>query len=319
MPEGSKFRRNFIIVTLVHLALVAALYLGGVLRSPPPVREDVTWLDGGSSGGGEPAEAHSDPPLPPPPPEPELPKPAPNDTIESIPTPPPEPPAAADLVVPKATPEPTPKPATPKPATPKPATPKPATPKPTAKPSTPKATPKSAAKTTPKTTPKSTAKASPKPQGTAKASTSPKPKGTPGPRKGDLASKNAGGGPGPKSTGEGTGRGSGKGAGQEGGGARENEHSWYFMMIHDRFHTRWEQPISIARGGAIYVTKLKLRIGKDGTILAREIVNASGSAMMDDSVLTAAGKVAQIDPLPKGLGNGEFFDITVDFKLDQTE
>ena len=122
-----------------------------------------------------------------------------------------------------------------------------------------------------------------------------------------------------KSTGEGTGRGSGKGAGQEGGGARENEHSWYFMMIHDRFHTRWEQPTSIARSGANYVTTLKLRIARDGRILEREIVNPSGSAMMDDSVLTAAGKVAQIDPLPKGLGNGEFFEIKVNFKLDQDQ
>ena len=38
---------------------------------------------------------------------------------------------------------------------------------------------------------------------------------------------------------------------------------------------------------------------------------------MDESVLSAAGKVTQLDPLPKGLGNGEFFDININFKLDQ--
>jgi TonB family protein len=88
-------------------------------------------------------------------------------------------------------------------------------------------------------------------------------------------------------------------------------------MIHDRFHARWEQPTSIVREGANFVTTLKLRIGKDGQILQREIVNSSGSPMMDDSVLTAANNVRQIDPLPRGLGNGEYFDIKVNFKLDQ--
>jgi TonB family protein len=336
MPEGSTFRRNFIIVTLVHVALVAVLYLGGLFRSPPPKTEEITWLDGGSAGGGELRTVNSDPPLPPPPepdppvePEPARPEPAP--VIESLPIPPLEARPETGLIVPVATPTPTPKPSTPKPATPKP---KPATLKPTAKPSTPKPTPKPAAKTTPKATakpsPKSTAKTSPKPAAKsspkpigdlAKTDTSSKPKATPGAGKGESAekSKPAGGGPGPKSTGEGTGVGSGKGAGREDGGSRDTEYSWYFLMIHDRFHARWEQPTSIARSGANYVTTLKLRIGKDGRILAREIVNASGSSMMDDSVLTAANNVTQIDPLPKGLGNGEYFDIKVNFKLDQEQ
>jgi TonB family protein len=254
--------------------------------------------------------------------------------IESLPIPPLESRPETGLIVPVATPTPTPKPTTPVSATPKPATPKPkpTTPKPTAKPSTPKPSPKPVAKTTPKATakpsPKSTAKSSPKPAAKsspkpigdlAKADTSSKPKATPGAGKSHDAKEGAGGGPGPKSTGEGTGTGSGKGAGHEGGGSRDTEYSWYFLMIHDRFHARWEQPTSIARSGSNYVTTLKLRIGKDGRILAREIVNSSGSAMMDDSVLTAAGKVMEIDPLPKGLGNGEYFDIKVNFKLDQEQ
>jgi TonB family protein len=340
MPAGSHFRRNFIIVTLVHVALIAVLYLGGVFRSPPPKTEEITWLDGGSSGRGELREVKSDLPLPPPPepeavaaPEPVRPEPAP--VIESLPIPPLESRPETGLIVPVATPTPTPRPTTPKPTPPKP---KPTTPKPTAKPSTPKptpnSTPKSVAKATPKATakpsPKSTAKTSPKPAAKsspkpigdlAKADTSSKPKSTPGTGKSESADKTkaAGGGSGPKSTGEGTGAGSGKGAGREGGGSRDTEYSWYFLMIHDRFHARWEQPTSIARSGANYVTTLKLRIGKDGRILAREIVNGSGSAMMDDSVLTAAARVTQIDPLPRGLGNGEFFDIKVNFKLDQEQ
>ncbi len=332
MPEGTKFRRNLIVVTLVHVALVAALYLGGVFRSPPPKTEEVIWLDGGSQGGGEAGETAVDPPLPPAPtipepePEPEPQKPIPTETIESIPPPPPERPESGDLEVPKPTPTPTPKPATPKPATPRPATPKPSTPKPTARPTTPKPSPKATAKPIAKATakpaakssPKSTAKSSPKGSTTAKEGASPKPKSSPGPGSGALASaKTSGSGTGPKSTGVGTGVGSGKGSGREGGGDRENDFSWYHEMIHDRFNARWEQPASIVREGTQFVTTLKLRIGKDGSILAREIANSSGSPMMDESVLTAANKVTQIDPVPKGLGNGEYYDIRVNFKLDQ--
>ncbi len=326
MPEGPKFRRNFIVVAFVHFALVVALYCGGLFRRKPPVDADVTWLDGGSFGGAELQAVSSDPPLPPAPsePEPEPPPPEPGGTIESIPMPP-EPPADTGLVVPKVTPEPTPKPATPKPATPQPTTPKPATSRPAAKPSTPKPKPKTTPKPTArptkkplaKTTSESAKKASPKPSTSAKKSASPKPEGKPAVEKAATANNKPGSGPGPKSTGAGTGVGKGTGAGREGGGSRENENSWYFAMIHDRLHNRWEQPISIARGGSDFVTTLRLRINKDGRILEREIVDGSGSAMMDDSVLTAAAKVTQIDPLPRGLGNGEFFDIRVNFKLGQ--
>lgn len=71
------------------------------------------------------------------------------------------------------------------------------------------------------------------------------------------------------------------------------------------------------RSSANFVTRLKLRIGKDGTILSREISTASGNTVMDESVMTAAEKVSQIDALPGGLGNGEYYDVSVDFKLDQ--
>ena len=90
-------------------------------------------------------------------------------------------------------------------------------------------------------------------------------------------------------------------------------------MIHDRFHGIWLQPTSIVRSSADFVTRLKLRIGKDGTILSREIVNPSGNTVMDESVMAAAQKVSQIDALPAGLGNGEYFDVSIDFKLDQGE
>ena len=290
MPEDRHFRRNLAIVAGAHFALLAGFFVFSKLN-PPPKSQEVTWLDGGSSGGGEAADAEPMPEPPPPEPPP----------ISEPPVlPPPEPPTTEDLVVPEATPKPT----TPKPQTHKPSTPKHVTPK---------ATPK----VTPKATPKTSPKASVKPAGSPKPGTSgDKAKSTPGPGK-NVGEAGKTGGPGAKSTGVGTGVGKGTGAGHEGGGATENQFSWYFQMLHERFHARWEQPTSIVRAGGDFVTTLKIRIGKDGSVLNREIVHSSSNGVMDESVLSAAGKVTQLDPLPKGLGNGEFFDININFKLDQ--
>jgi TonB family protein len=88
-------------------------------------------------------------------------------------------------------------------------------------------------------------------------------------------------------------------------------------MIHERFNGEWQQPTSIVRSSQKFVTKLKIRVAKDGHILQREVVNSSGNRIMDDSVLEAANRVNQIDALPTGLGNGEYFDVAIDFALDQ--
>ena len=87
-------------------------------------------------------------------------------------------------------------------------------------------------------------------------------------------------------------------------------------MIHERFFGVWQQPTSIVRSSQKFVTRLKIRIGKDGTILKREISAPSGNSIMDQSVMEAAERVTQIDALPSGLG-GEFFEIAIDFNLDQ--
>jgi TonB family protein len=237
--------------------------------------------------------------------------------MELVPPPPTEAQPPSEIVT-QATPEPaTPKPATPKPETPKPQTPKPITPKPaTPKPATPKpATPKTTPKATPKkTTPKPGTDSTPK----AKATPGEKTTGTPGPKKtdGTATSTNAKPGEG-KTGGNGPGDGNGKGPGKTGNGTGASEYGWYFSMLHDRFHNRWEQPTSIVRAGTDYVTTLKIRIAKDGTISNREIVHSSGNPVMDESVLAAANKVQQIEPLPAGLGNGDSFEIQVNFKLDQ--
>jgi TonB family protein len=87
-------------------------------------------------------------------------------------------------------------------------------------------------------------------------------------------------------------------------------------MIHETFHSRWQQPMSVARGQQDFVAVLLIRIRRDGTIVSREIVSSSGNALMDESVTSAAQKVLQIAPLPTGLG-GETWDVKIQFKLDQ--
>ena len=87
-------------------------------------------------------------------------------------------------------------------------------------------------------------------------------------------------------------------------------------MIRDRFHSRWEQPKSVVRSNQDFVTTLKIRIRRDGTILSREIVNSSGNRTMDDTVRSAANKVVRIDPLPDGI-QSDPYEVKIQFKLDQ--
>ena len=306
-PSDSSFRRNLLIVAALHVVFIGAVWLASEWPGKKPP-DQVLWLEGGSVGGGETGAGEPEPVSNPDPPTPE---PEPPPKMELVQPPPLAPPAPSEIVQPKATPAPiTPPPATPKPTTPKPTTPKPETPKPTTPKATPKATPPTSPK--PKGTPKDSA--SPKP----KASPAEKPKGTPGAKKTDGAATSTEAKPGTaKPGGNGPGTGNGKGTGKTGSGTGDPPFGWYFSMLHDRFHNRWEQPTSIVRAGADFVTTLKIRIAKDGTISNREIVNSSGNPVMDESVLAAANKVQQIDPLPAGLGDGEFFEIKVNFKLDQ--
>jgi TonB family protein len=87
-------------------------------------------------------------------------------------------------------------------------------------------------------------------------------------------------------------------------------------MLQSRFDSQWVQPTSIVRSSQDFVTTLQLRIGKDGTVLAREIVHSSGNTVMDESVMDAAQKVSAVDPLPEGLG-GDVYEVNINFKLDQ--
>jgi TonB family protein len=302
MPPDRTFRRNFLVIAGLHVVAVAVIYFVGAWHRKSTA-DRVMWLEDGSVGGGNAGSGEAAPEPPPAPAKVSNPVPPPMIKSELISVPSPKM-APSEIVTSKATPAPT---------TPKPSTPRPHTPKPTPKP-TPRHTP------TPKpATPRPTANedgedATPKP----KASPSEKPKASPSTAKtdssGSTTNKSSG-----ATGGNGPGSGNGKGPAKSGSGSGTSEFGWYFSMIHDRFHSRWDQPTNLTRSGQDIVTTLRIRISKDGTIQNREILHSSGDTTMDESVMTAAERVQQIDPLPSGLGNGEFFEVNVAFKLDQAQ
>ncbi|MEO7319038.1 MAG: TonB family protein [Chthoniobacteraceae bacterium] len=293
--EKRHFRKNLVRVAAGHAVILLVLLAAGMLRLKPQ-QEVVLWLNEGAMGGGESA-AVVEPETAPEIPEVEPPKPEMKEPVVD-PTPPPEKKAPeSEIVEPRAAP------ATPKPATPKPSTPKPTTPK-----AMPKATPK--AKATPAASPKPKADDSPKP----KSETAKKTSATPGPKIKDAKMAGATAattGTKPGTTSGGAGDGSGKGKTGTGKDAI-SRFGWYTDMLHDRYYSRWEQPVGI---GQDVIATVKLRIMKDGTIAKHDMVKSSGNPQMDESVMSAVEKVNQIDPLPAGLGNGEYFDLNVAFKV----
>lgn len=143
-----------------------------------------------------------------------------------------------------------------------------------------------------------------------------KPAGTPGEAKKSGEKSGASGttaGTKPGASGGGAGEGTGKGKTGTGKDAA-SQFGWYHQLIDDAFRSRWEQPVGM---GQDVVTSVKLRIMKDGRITVREMVKSSGNPQMDESVMRAAERVLEVDPVPKGLGNGEYYELIVAFKIDR--
>lgn len=86
-------------------------------------------------------------------------------------------------------------------------------------------------------------------------------------------------------------------------------------MIHDRFFSQWDQPTSIFDSTKSFVCTVQIKISKAGQILDTKIVKSSGNVVMDESVMAAARRVTQIDPLPAGLGGSEGYTVNINFEL----
>jgi TonB family protein len=61
---------------------------------------------------------------------------------------------------------------------------------------------------------------------------------------------------------------------------------------------------------------VQIRIEKDGTISDAKLVSSSGNPVMDESVMAAAKRVKQIDPLPQGLGSDGSYSVKINFELE---
>jgi TonB family protein len=204
---------------------------------------------------------------------------------------------------------------------------------------TPKPTPNVKGTPKPKPTAKPTPKPTPKPkEAIAKAKSSPKPKPkhedkeeadeksatadvekqkiviakneTPAPKPATAEKSSA------TQTGSGKGTTAGAGAGRTGGSVNESQFGWYGSMLHDRFYSEWVQPTSVATSGGKNSVLVKLRIEKNGRVSSFEIVRSSGNAELDESVKAITGRVTKVEPLPDGLGKGDYYDVKINFELN---
>jgi TonB family protein len=185
---------------------------------------------------------------------------------------------------------------------------------PTAKP---KATPKPAPKPTPKPTPKKTvlAKASPKAKSSPTKSAEKAKQMDANAEKKKIAKaasvKNG------SSSQSNTGKGSSPGkSGHAGGGKSASEFGWYGNMLHDRFYSAWIQPTTTVASGTRISTLVKVRIEKDGRVSSFEIIKPSENIVVNESVAAIAKRVTQVDPVPSGLGNGDHYDVRINFELN---
>ncbi len=99
------------------------------------------------------------------------------------------------------------------------------------------------------------------------------------------------------------------------GGVGQGSPNWkYFEHVHDMMYEAWEQP-----GSALdrkLMATVQVRVARDGTITDVSLRIASGSKVMDESVLAAARKVQRLDPPPDNLVRGDVANITVDFQVE---
>jgi TonB family protein len=324
MPKSARFWRNVTVIGLAHVAFIVGLVRWS-RETKTGAGQNIVWMSG-DEGDGTAAEIKSAAATP---------KPAKATTPRPERTPEPlqrEEPEEERPVLSSARSEiqlPTPKPSPRSTSTPKG-----------------KLTPKSTPKPTPKPTRKPTPKPSPKKTVLAKASPNPSPKVKPTPvesedndeqadsdaerkkiAKAALAKNEAGEndssakplkkasaaqGAGGKGTSPG-------GGGHAGGTGSQSEFGWYGSMLHDRFYSEWVQPTTIVSSGAKFSVLAKLRIQNDGRVSNFEIIKPSGNATVDESVAAIAKRVTQVDPLPAGLGNGEYYDVKINFELNSEQ
>jgi outer membrane biosynthesis protein TonB len=297
MSKKPRFWRNVTLIAIAHAALIAGLIRWSLAARSAPDSESLVWLSAGDLEPGRSdnsAASSSKISIP---------------SVESEPLKPDEeekeqPPltqANSEIELPKPTPKETP------------------VPKATAKPN---ATPKPVSKPTPKSTPGKTV--------LAKATkSSAHPKSSPPKSTGDQtdasnekkksaktvsvkAKSSADNGAGKTGS-------AGKGGGHAGGGTGASEFGWYGNMLHDRFYSAWIQPTTSVASGSKISTLVKVRIEKDGRVSKFDIIKPSENVVVNESVAAVAKRVTEVDAPPGGLGNGNHYDVKINFELNTNQ
>ncbi len=288
MSKDARFWRNVTLIALAHVAFLVGLIRWNLQTRSPSNAQSVVWIGGAEGGAAETKSAAASPvkvlaaraePTP-------LKSDEPEDENPLLTT------AKSEIQLP-----------TPKPA---------ATPTPTRKPT---ASPTPKAKPTPKPTPKKTvlAKSSPIVKPTSVEShQKEEPADTNAEKKKIEKSALTKKGPASHTASKETSAGAGGRAGS-GGGA--SEFGWYGNMLHDRFYSAWIQPTTNIATGSKISTLVKVRIEKDGRVSNFEIIKPSENVVVNESVAAIGKRVTQVDPLPAGFGNGDHYDVKINFEL----
>ena len=288
MSKDARFWRNVTLIALAHIALLVGLIRWSLQTRSPSNAQSIVWIGNTENGAAETKSAAPSPvkvlaaraePTP-------LKSDEPEDEKPLL--------TAAKSEIQLPTPKPT------------------ATSTPTRKPT---ASPTPKAKATPKPTPKKTvlAKSSPIVKPTpVKSGQNEEPADTNAEKKKigkiALAKKGPASHSASKEISAGTG-------GRAGSGGGASEFGWYGNMLHDRFYSAWTQPTTNITSGSKISTLVKVRIEKDGRVSNFEIIKPSENVVVNESVVAIAKRVTQVDPLPAGFGNGDHYEVKINFEL----
>lgn len=104
-----------------------------------------------------------------------------------------------------------------------------------------------------------------------------------------------------------------RGAGGTGSSGQPNPYAWYFQKIFQEMYAAWTPPLGLDNG---LVSRVLIRVEKNGAITKVSLAAPSGNRAMDDSALAAAHRVKKLPPPPEELGN-PFAEIIVHFKIQR--
>jgi len=108
-------------------------------------------------------------------------------------------------------------------------------------------------------------------------------------------------------------------SGSAGGGSNASEFGWYGNMLHDRFYSAWIQPTTSVPSGSKISTLVKVRIEKGGRVSKFDIIKPSENVVVNESVAAIAKRVTEVDAPPAGLGNGNHYDVKINFELNTNQ